>query len=356
MRKLTPIAVTVAALLSPHAVGDSPAVKAARARQDAVKTLEVEFEQTEVLHRGVISTEMGRKDRTWPDREVTLRSVNRLALDGKRFRYEDRHPRWIIALKKGVPRRLISIWDGTIGSMSFPDGIGPHMNGRVGEPTAYLQKEVPGEIHAAAVEPLILAFRGAASLSRFSVAELKPSCGRREVHGSLCDEYGGTLSGLYWRWNCRGWLDPARDHHVVRIWSRLQQQPVRETEIDYRPHDRFGWVPRTWTRTVTVEAGAILRVLKVQVLSLRLNEPIPAGQFDHRFPVGMVVLDRRNQTRYRATADGGLSPIVPAAARRPTPSEPSLSNGKREVLLPLAVLLVALLLGWGLWKWRQRGS
>src|SRR5581483_6688000 len=76
---------------------DDPAARAIRAREDAVKSAVVEFERVDVVAAGAESDSAPqpfKPKNSVPDKETTLKSVNRLVFDGDKLRYEDNHPVW----------------------------------------------------------------------------------------------------------------------------------------------------------------------------------------------------------------------------------------------------------------------
>src|SRR5262245_28221144 len=81
-----------------------PAVAAARARQEAVRTFDVEFKQTEVIKHPP------RPNGPAPAGETVFESVNRLAIDGQKVRYEDNHPQRL-TLEMGKKQSKVSVFD-----------------------------------------------------------------------------------------------------------------------------------------------------------------------------------------------------------------------------------------------------
>src|SRR5690242_4100646 len=98
MHSLMLLAVAGGSLFLAFPDGDEdPAVATARARQEAVKTVVVEFRLTETLAPGAISERSSlptNPRRVFPAEETTLTSSNKLIFDGRKVRFEYNHFHW----------------------------------------------------------------------------------------------------------------------------------------------------------------------------------------------------------------------------------------------------------------------
>src|SRR5438309_185662 len=116
---------------------DSPAVRAARVRQEAVTTLDIQFKQMEVIAKGAITTlhTTARQAKTlFPEVDTKLESMNRLQIAGDKVRYENNHPRWDDD-RDGIKRQVVRVVNAPTEMTFFLTGIKGS-----GEPQGILNK------------------------------------------------------------------------------------------------------------------------------------------------------------------------------------------------------------------------
>src|SRR5262245_17568052 len=80
---------------SPPSTGEDPAVRAARVRQEAARTLDVRFKRTEVILKVAFTSPAPARSRPlmpMPPKDMTLEWMNRLVLDRDKFRIETSQP------------------------------------------------------------------------------------------------------------------------------------------------------------------------------------------------------------------------------------------------------------------------
>src|SRR5947208_2849428 len=70
---------------------EDPAIAAARARQQAVTSLSVEYTVKEVIEKGGCFPLTANPQKPIPAQQTVLESKNRLIIDGRKFRFEDNH-------------------------------------------------------------------------------------------------------------------------------------------------------------------------------------------------------------------------------------------------------------------------
>jgi hypothetical protein len=336
-RTLLPLAalLVIAVSLQRPSRGDEPAekedpfTKAAEARQAAIKTLDVAFRLTEVVSKGGVSGRQpgGRSGEKGarPDKETTLKSVNRLVVDGGKLRLEMNHP---IRFASGLDRfRSLTTYEKRVGRLYYPEGI--EMDGK---PSGLIDREVHLSImHATRLLPLTMTFRG---LDDNFVAHPVPALTRtgatRSIGGSECPEYAFLENKQPL---LTVWVDPAKDYNVVRI-RRSGREASGATElldVQYRKDERHGWLPVSWVQTDTAQQGGkVLSTTKAEVVKMKVNEPVSAEEFTIAFPEDAQVQDRTHR-----------APQGPAKAK-PWYQEPVWIGAGVAVVLLIALVLVVL--------------
>jgi hypothetical protein len=254
---------------------EDPAIAAARARQDELKSIDIVYRITETDPRSDIET---------------VGSTGRLVIAGPKWRVEDNHPSGA-GKGKLVAHKSHFVCDGT--ETRIQSG-GKLLRGLINPPS----RLVPG---GRFLDPLTWTFNAIRPGSRQSLEWLKPT-GKRVMHdGRECLEYSlGNDTAL---------IDPGRGHVI----SRLGGTTVTYREVGGR------WVPWTWTTGPTRD-GKRTRTHTVEVVSLRVNEPVDDEVFRMTFPAGMKVHDQRDRDRgglpieLIAGMNGILEPAVPPTA------------------------------------------
>jgi hypothetical protein len=312
---------------------EAPAVAAARARQQSVKTADIEFKQREIIPRGGKSDEnpdlYGPKAPV-PANETTCESINRLVFDGEKYRYEDNHPTWgtfHVPNPQTIKWSSISAFDGTTAKHFFERGIGfGNRSGSIGQdPQVWTARPF-------SLDPITMAFRGLNSdLSWRVIPAMKPSGNTLPIDWAPCQEYVINVTKSDQTFNF--WLDPDKDYVVRRISHQSPGRLFAQTNIRYRRDDACGWVPDSWVRNEYSAAGKVSSTTRVDVVAMRLNEPQPAELFDVQFPPGTMVADQRNHKEYRVQPDGSLRELS-----RVTGQELPVSEGQPE----------------GAWYWRYK--
>jgi hypothetical protein len=287
-----PLAIAAGLVASPRGVG-GPAPEAAlaaiRARQESVKTLMVEYKQTEVVAKGAKSegaAPLMKPTTIVPPEETTLESVDRLLIDGEKVRCEDNHPSWLMPQGILQEQKRVSVANGSGAKVFFPTGLGPGAT-----PTGVIQREPRSlDVKAFTPAPLTTTFRGLdPMISAFPAADMKPSGVTLLIDGALCEEHVIDYSDVI----LSSWLDTTKDYVPRRLRLQRQGRLLEQADVTYRRHETCGWSPTSWVCNYYSGHATILRSTSVQVLDFRVNEPQPAEQFDIRFPPGTTVRDGR---------------------------------------------------------------
>jgi hypothetical protein len=264
---------------------EDPAVRAARARREAAKTVLIEYEQVDEFVKdagpGVAAD------------KIILKSVNKLVLDGEKTRYENNHPNLELPSRKIRNHSSVSVYDGSLGGDTiFPNGIAGQ-----GQPQGIIQKG-PAElffIKDFAVLPLWMAFRGDdPAVCGYPVSKLKPSKEVLSLDGAECKEYRYQYQDSPPKKTESIWLDPARDYLPRRIGTPNEGRSPLSTDVTYRKNDAGRWVPASWVITHYYSLTYPQVTTTVTVLKLEINVPQPAEQFEVQFPPGAFVSDYRN--------------------------------------------------------------
>jgi hypothetical protein len=323
------LALVCAALLrvtttgQPAAVED-PAIRAARARQEAVKTLEVRLKRTEVVAKGGMTLKLvahSRPPTLAPLKETSLESTSHFVFDRDKIRAEsdDQNLQWGSNYTAEVTRReFVGTFDGKTTKLVYPKGIGGHRPS-VGIIAEDKGSDVTWMIDAA---PIALTFRGLnPMIAHPSLDHLRRVGEGVLIDGSLCREYAAKPGS---KSPSRYWLDPAKDHVLRRV---QEKKGARITDVQYRRDQTIGWVPVSWVTKRYGPDGDLLSTTTVEVLKMAFNTPQPSEQFDLAFPPGAHVHDNRTKglTQYLVQTDGSLR-------RLPNPGEEApISEGEPRV-------------------------
>lgn len=290
--------------------GEDAAVVAARQRQDAVKTIVLEYKRTVIEAAGSRSAELPTKPKVLvPAEETTTESINRLVMDGPMFRHEDNHPGWFHL--KQTDRSTVTVFNGAVQKTFFPRG----MSGN-GNPCGGIERTAtPDGLKHAFLTPITFTFRGLnPAMSTYLLTAMKPTGLRAVINGDSCREYLLAEKML----TSSFWLDTSRDHVVRRIDHHRKKQLIYQTDVHYQPDpSSLGgqgagvWLPASWVHRKYSSTGAILTTTKIDVLQLRLNDALPAELFDIRWPPGTTVVDARVGKEFTVQPDGSLRELSP---------------------------------------------
>jgi hypothetical protein len=166
--------------------------------------------------------------------------------------------------------------------------------------------------------PIAYTFRALSPrLFSLGMTGMKPTGASTSIDGVQCEEYRFNTHSHY--------LDPNQDFVVRRIQDASPNRLSRQYEIQYRQDGAKRWVPVAWQYKDYSPDGELRGTITVDVTRMRINEPVPPGEFEIKFPEGTWVHDQRDEKNYQVQADGSLReydrvtgaevsvPIVPVA-------------------------------------------
>jgi hypothetical protein len=305
---------------SSAAAEPDPAEVAARDRQEAVKTIALEFKCTEVTARGAISHEERAEPlpdvpNAVPREESTRESTNRLVIDGKKARYEDNHIQVFSPDGTIVNGNRLILCDGTATTTFFPKGMGM----TDGSPPSGIIDTMPGleSAKTSLLWPITMTYRAFdPQIISYPWAGILPTGASLVIEGVECREYEIKPSTTT---SIRFWLDPTSDFIPRRI-SYWKKGLLREQlDIAFERHEPTNWVPVSWVRKRYALDGGALVTTRVEVVSLRLNEPQPADLFEMSFPPGTRVNDNGKKKAYIVQANGDMHEVTPGFTEIPNP-------------------------------------
>jgi hypothetical protein len=285
---------------------DHPAVKAARAREKAIKTVAIQFKMTEVLAKGAVSAGQPgplKPAKVVPEKETTLESTNRLVFDGRKVRYEHNHPTWLLPNGKLVKPDFVGAFDGTQAKSLHPRGLDGTRH-----PQGFLLMDGRLEfVRALDLIPLNSTFRGNnPNFSGYTAGQLKPTNRTVLIDGAMCDEIVPRRVGQAAPSGTAMYFDPTKDYVLRRIRMERNGRTSIQLDATYRRDKQHGWLPISWVRTDYGSDGALIRTARFTVLDLKINAPQAPEQFEIRFEPGTSVYDQRNNKWYRVQPNGEL--------------------------------------------------
>jgi hypothetical protein len=293
--------VLTACLLPLCARGGDTLVEAARQREEAVRSVVVEFEVTEFTAKGLMSglSLDGKTKAVTPPADAEFSSRNTLVFSDRMARYENNHPMWNV--DRGVLRKTssVTVTAGEVGKLYFPRDI----SGGGGATGIIWRDAAPSGLVLPVVTPLSTHFRGLAPhLTPYLLSDARRTDRTAIIDGRICSEYiissdKTILISLF--------IDET-NRFVVRRFRKLRQgNPYSQIDVRYRD-DRIGLVPDRWSVTEYVPDGRVRSRSDVAVTNLVLNPDVPRARFGIEYPDGCDVFDQRTNKWYVGQADGSL--------------------------------------------------
>jgi hypothetical protein len=294
----------VSSALAQSGKDGDPAVAAARKRQDFIKSATIEYKRIDVETAGSRTSDISPnlkplvKNRV-PDRQTTSESKNRVLLEGGKIRIEDNHPRWNVSKGLLVPTAVIAVADEETGKILFPSGLSGDQ-----KPAGFLQGAGDRtEFSDACLNPILIHFRGIhPEVCPYPLTTVKPSGISLPIDGSICKEYSVALGKL----DVRVWVDPSKEFAVRRLTKAREKQLTHRLDVEYRQDPKWGWLPKSWVIHEYSTSGGLLRTTRIEVLDLRVGEPVDTSQFELQFPAETFVYDRRVNKFYNVQANGTM--------------------------------------------------
>jgi hypothetical protein len=292
--------VDVAAQSPPSA----PAVESAKKREQAVRTVAVEFRLTEDVAAGGVTKSTppfdGKKGRVIPAKATRLSSTNRLVIAGTSTRYENNHPAWATGSDKTYEIRLVNTMNSSSGKSLFSTGLTSPS-----QPEGYIAANVQSDdIKSTYIVPLTTWYRGTQrSISPYVLSNYYPSGSTIKIGGNECREYaqsGDRANGTFL------WFDTKSGDLLRRIRTDKQRKPQVQYDVEYRLDDSGVWTPVSWVRNEFSAEGEVCSSTRAEVLSTRLNADYPETDFDVTFPPGTRVYSARENKTYLVQDDGTM--------------------------------------------------
>jgi hypothetical protein len=268
--------------------------------------VDVRFSLTEVYFKSTkpqVTPDVPKPKSLSLEKEVTLQSTNRLLIDGQKVRFENNRPRWLIPERCLLRRSSVGYYNGSIAKDFYPKG--KSVEGQA-EGQIYSGAKLWG-VNDPVLSPLSLTFRPfTRHLSEKWLEEMKPSGTSLLIEGASCVEYVTKYAGgthFYW-------LDPSKEYVLRRLRKEYKNWPSAQYDISYGQHSIIGWAPTSWMCNVYGSDGRLLVSTKVEVLEMRVNEPVSPDQFEFDYPPGTIVTDNRDKSRcFRVQADGSMREV-----------------------------------------------
>lgn len=144
------------------------------------------------------------------------------------------------------------------------------------------------------------------------------------------------------------WIDPARDHVVVRYNLIEAGTIASQVDIDYQADATVAWTPARW-RLAQMRKGKFVKSDQITVTKFEINPRLQPRDFEIKFPAGTKVFDRVQSKRYLMQPDGSEqlirdSEVRGEAALLSPPAEKTFwARGWWWLLLVIAVLSAGLL-------------
>jgi hypothetical protein len=107
------------------------------------------------------------------------------------------------------------------------------------------------------------------------------------------------------------WLDPERNHALVRIFTVTKGHILRQSDITHRDVPGEGYLPQHWTIHDLREDGSLWRQVSATIQQWDITGLLEASDFGVQFPAGSVVTDMRTEEDYVVTPGGGRRLILP---------------------------------------------
>lgn len=287
---------------------DSPAALAAKARQEAIKSIEFQFTVKETVEPGAWNMYGATAPGGGPvPAQRTIReSKNRLVISGNRIRYENNHPNLSLQTNGWSENIDLAVSDGFRQKKYYGPVSGANRKNSYG----ILASPSRGLIaHDTLQLPMMLAARGYdgdLSLITYS-GGLRPTGETLHVRGRRCVAYKQPSQNL------TVWVDEAEGHSLRRV--QLTAKGVTDTQIEVESGDEPSSglaLPKSWTESHYSTAGKLRKTVAVTVDAVSVNREYGADTFDLEFPPGIDVDDQRSNTQVRVLADLSLVPLDPS--------------------------------------------
>jgi hypothetical protein len=249
-----------------------------------------------------------------PSSDVVAEGTGTVAIQGDKFRYAYRLPKWDSDARRLYDQKVDEVFDGQKNT-SFRDP------GSLTEDysTAVIsrQKKTPFG-NQFSVYPIVITLRGHHPGFYNDLAKYEPTGRSIEVRKVRCIELVFASRSSNQREQLL--LDPRRDYVVVRKATLVDEQPTWQIDIEYAADPKVGWVPSRWEYfiksgqpKVMVESGV------TTVDKYSIADSLPDSEFTLAMPVGTRILDRTGDKSMESVVqpDGATGEAV-ASSQNPT--------------------------------------
>ncbi len=282
----------------------SPAVIAARQRQDSLRSVEFIFRLKsvrDVRHVEAFTTEKGDAPAAPPPQLPILSESagNRLVFSGDKVRAESQHPIYSSISQKAEEDHTVRTFDGERTRAYHQPPSNPKRGyGLLSDAREFSMVSQP--------LPFTFAARGLDEmLCEHPVTGLIPS-GTASVRGRVCEQF--RVKREMSPAEVLVWLDPAAGYSLRRFRkSHLNGTASLLIDAESSNANPAGvWLPATFTVRRFDKTGKTLSTHEYTVDRVEIGREYPNNVFDMPWPDGLPVEDQKTGETYVAAADGSL--------------------------------------------------
>jgi len=336
---------------------ESPAAVAAKTRQEAIKSIEIQFHIKETLEPGsqpgsVTPTPGGK---SFPEKQTVIESDNRLVMKGEDIRLESNHPLWdlrtlsflrrnhVATIRENESKSYYVRADQEVGWEDSVATIKPRRSAHVADDLTMMSFMM----HCRGVSRSIEAFS-------FTSGRWQPTGLTQSINGVQLQQYRLTLGKMYPAGSSVvAWVDPKQDYAVRRLRCDFPKSSTILLDTTFETDPQSGLVlPVRWTDTRLNPNGKVLSTRVHQITSCRVNYAPSATEFDLTFPPNVRVYNEFEGKEYLVRADGSFQPLRGSTVDSAALAEASSSWWWRQRYLFAAGL--ALLVAAALWLRSRR--
>jgi hypothetical protein len=340
-------------LTSVAASAAEPWVEAARKREEAFRSVEIEFRLVEFVAKGSLPIPPFPGVKTEgpiPPVDRTVESTSRIVMDGAKVRYEDSRPHWDFGAKDYLAKITVGVGNGELSKAYCPGGIGQDSR-RTG--VIMRTTEAKG-INSSILLGLTYNLRGLQpTICPYLVSELKPSGLTQLIGGHLCNEYTIAVSPT----NVLSvWMDPKCEYVIRRIRWLLAGRVFYQIDVTFMSDPAAGWRPASWTWSLYNTNGQVDSSCNGIVTSFKMNPSISPDTFELTFPEGTLIHDNRDGKRYIVQPNGDWQQVNGLGEPTDSTISPIGSSWIRRNRWLLAGSMVSVVLLIGAWVVVRRRS
>jgi hypothetical protein len=253
--------------------------KAWKARQERFRTVQVVWEQTNLITKGSLSQglpppvlkEFGPDP--VPREDFTYVSNHAMILEGDSYRYSDRTQVYSAPNKDYIWSQFVMVYDGEILSIKRKYEGAPMSGGEIQKPQ--------NAIHVKQVSfyPIIMSFRPMnPKLRGFDIRDFSPTGASEMMAGHRCWEFAKRLRPQVPRQSI--WIDPAMDYQVCRMSIDAKKSTREQAECRYEKNEKHGWLLKSWkTDIINTMQGAVIRSWRGEVKHVECNATLNPKTF-----------------------------------------------------------------------------